>query len=125
MTNTILLLTFFSIGCLTDQGAKLPDSVAVPVDSIKSISITGKTVSAVVWCTVPTPCWGFVRTDQTVSGNNVHLKIFARNTTNDPCIQVLGSIEAPVRVTVPSAGSYTFRFWRYNNTTLDTTIAIP
>ncbi len=117
----VLILLAFA-GCITDTGERLPNLSRASVDSIKSIGIEGRTVSFTVQCTVPTPCYIFVGSDYSVSGRSISVTVYARPRNNDPCHQVLWSLEAPVSVVVLSAGTYTFQFWRWGGQTLDTTL---
>lgn len=111
--------------CLTDVGEELGDPKAVTAYSFKTAIVSGRDISFVVTCEVPTPCWAFNRIDSARSGNTFTVTVFARRTTSGPCLTVLSSIDAPFDVTVESAGSYTFEFWRYDGTVLDTTLVVP
>lgn len=131
MRKRILLLSVISVsfvflsGCVTDSEKKLPDPQQVGVWSIKSISVSGRTISATVVGMATESCWGFVRADHTISGSTITVSIFARRLTNDPCATVMTPIEAPLSITVPTSGTYTLKFWRQQNQSLDTTITIP
>ena len=120
----LLALAILVSGCLTDSGEKLPDPKPVSATAIQSAGISGMAISIVVRCVVPEPCWAFTRTDYSKSSNTFAVTVFARRTTNDPCLQVLSSIDAPFNVTVDALGSYSFQFWRYDGTTLDTTLIV-
>jgi len=121
---SLLVIVAFA-GCLTDSGEKLPDPIPVSAYLIKSANVSVRSISLVVACGTPNPCWCFTRTEHSRSANTYTVKVFAKLTTNDPCIQIVGSIDAPFNVTVEGPGSYTFRFWRYDGTTVDTTLVIP
>ncbi len=111
-------------GCLTDSEQKLPDPRPVSAFAFESATISGQTVSMVVRCMVPDPCWAFTGIDHSRTDNTITISVFARRVTNDPCPQVVWSIEAPFNVTIKNAGIYTFCFWRSDSTTLDTTLTI-
>jgi hypothetical protein len=113
------------LGCVTDSNQKLPEPKAVSTTLIKSTSIQERTIVFTVVCTTPEPCWKFVRFDNSTLGQSITTTVFAQRTTNDPCLQVLSSIEVPVTIVVPSNGTYSFRFWQYDGKTLDTTLTIP
>ncbi len=114
---TLISLTFG--GCITDMGEQLPDPEPVSADSIGGITLHGRTVSFIISCTVGDPCWRFVRSDYSISGQSVAVSIFARR-INATCPAVVVSINAPATIVVPSSGSYTFRFWRHGGQTLAT-----
>ncbi len=123
--KTAVFLTLISLtlgGCITDTGEQLPEPWPVSVDSIKGLTIRRQVAYFVVCCTIPEPCWVFVRSDYSISGRSIAVTIYARRRNNDPCIQVLSSLDAPATIVVPSSGTYTFRFWRYGGQTLDTTL---
>jgi len=121
----ISFVVFFGIaGCMTDSGESLPDPIPVSAYLIESAQISARTVTLEVVCSVPEPCWAFARTEQARSGNSYFVTVYARRTTNDPCLQVLSSINASFSTTVEAPGSYTFAFWRYDGTTLDTVLTI-
>lgn len=111
-------------GCPTDAGEQTPAPQAVPAISIKSISGSAGGVSFTVECSVPNPCWCYVRTDQTISGNTLLLKVFAGPLNNEPCIQVVSTVDASGSVALPAKGTYTVRFWKSDEATIDTTIAV-
>ncbi len=119
--SLLLILLIFG-GCITDTGEILPDVSRASVDSIKSIGVEGRTVSFTVASTVPTPCYIFVRSEYSISGQSIPVTVFVRPRNNDPCFQVLWSLDAPVAIVVPHSGSYTFKFWRWGGQTLDTTL---
>ena len=123
MCSLIVLMILIS-GCLTDSGKKLPDPEPVSAISIQSTNIGGMTISIVVRCRVPESCWVFTRTEHTRSNNTFAVTVFARRATNDPCLQVLSSIDAPFNITVDASGSYSFQFWQDNGTTVDTTLIV-
>ena len=127
MKNSRVLLwaavVLFS-GCLTDSGLELSEPKPVSAAAIRSANPTGRVISIVVNCVVPQPCWGFTRTNYNKSRNSYAVTVYASRITNDPCADVLSSIDAPFSVTVGAAGSYSFRFWQYGGTTLDTTIVV-
>jgi hypothetical protein len=121
------LIVLFSVimsmcGCLNDMGEQLPGSQPANAESISRAAIQGRTVSFLVVCTLPTPCWEFVRSEHSIAGPNIAVTVFARPLNSDPCIQVLSHAEAPATIVVPTAGKYTFHFWRYGNNSLDTTL---
>jgi hypothetical protein len=123
MRNFIIVISIVVCisGCI-DMGEQLPAPLPSSAEFICRVTIQGRTVTFNIVCMIPTPCWEFARSDHSISGQFIAVTVFTRPRNNDPCIQVLSSIEAPVTIEVPSAGSYTFRFWRYDSISVDTTL---
>lgn len=118
----LVLILLMLAGCITDTGEQLPNLGPASVDSIICIGMEGRTVSFTVQCTVPTPCYIFVRSEYSISGQSISVTVYVRPRNNEPCYEVLSSLEASASVVVPSAGTYTFQFWRWGGQTLDTTL---
>ena len=106
------------------SGENLPDPEPVSAMAIQSAKVSGRAISIVVRCVVPEPCWAFTRTEHSRSNNNFAVTVFARRVTNDPCLQVLSSIDASFDVIAEAPGSYSFQFWRSDGTTVDTTLIV-
>lgn len=124
MRDLIVLLSVIvsMCGCLNDMGQQIPVSQPANAESISRAAVQGRTVSFLVVCTLPTPCWEFVRSEHAIAGPNIAVTVIVRPLNGDPCIQVLSHVEAPATIVVPSAGTYMFHFWRYGNSSLDTTL---
>jgi hypothetical protein len=120
MKTPIYLLVLFSYACITDNG-----DVTRPLSAmrIQSMNISGRSISFVIRCETPTPCWTYVKTEQASSDNEIRFKVLGRS-SGDPCVQVLSSLDAPATTILPSAGTYSFRFWQYNDKSIDTTITV-
>jgi len=110
MEKFLTILSFIVIvgGCSRDFNEQLPNPYPVSSEFIKSVAIQERTVSFIVVCMIPEPCWDYVRTDRSASGQFITFTVFARRHNNDAYLQVLSSIEAPATISVPSAGTYTF-----------------
>lgn len=121
----ILLGAFMLVGCLTDAGENFTESRPVGATKFKSVSVSKQTISVLVTCELPNPCWKFVRIDYDKSGTTYDAKVFAAQTGERVCPQVIVYADVPLDVEVSGPGSYTFKFWRYDGTTLDTTIVVP
>lgn len=119
----ILLMAFMLAGCMTDAGVSEPRPFSA--GKFKSVNVSTRTISLLVDCQVPDPCWKFFRTDYNRSDMTYNAKIFAIPTGETVCPDVIGHVYAPLEVTVSGPGSYTFKFWRYDGTTLDTTVVVP
>jgi len=128
MKPTILVLLALSIvvGC-SDLGDQLPGSFVSPIaaNRIVQVDVTGRSLSFLVNCTMPEPCWVFQRIDQTLSGTVASIRVYGRRTTTEACAQVIWWLDARCNVSVPSAGTYTFTFWRGGTSTVDTTLSVP
>lgn len=96
----------------------------VPANKIAKLTITGKSITAKVIYTTPTPCWGFDRVEKTQSENSFTAKVFAKNNTMLNCPQVIGSISINHSINFQSGGDKTLRFWRSDSTYLDTTVTV-
>ncbi len=123
-TGLLLMLVILAGGCLTDSGEKLSSVKAVSAASIQSVAVSGRVVSVVARCVVPEPCWAFANTEYSRTNDTFAVTVFAGRTTSGPCVEVLSSVDATFKITVDAAGSYTFQFWRYDGTTLDTTVVV-
>lgn len=127
MLMTFLLMVTVSVpGCLRDMGTGSNFRVSqLPTDAIQSITVSGRTAIFSLVCAVPEAgCWKYLRTDQSADDGTILVTVQGQRTTNDPCLQVLGSIPVTTSITVPGPGTYEFSFWQYD-TTIDTTITIP
>jgi hypothetical protein len=130
MKIIIILLTvpLSLISCSTDTRVEALTDASVEATlisayKINNTAISGRSVSFVVNCVIPDPCWAFVRTEVTTLGKDVFFKVYARSTSS-ACTEVYYSLDAPASVTLQSSGTYIFHFWQYNDKTLDTTIVV-
>ncbi len=119
-----LLMVVTLAGCLINSEENQSDPIPVSANQIRNASVSGRTISIVAACETPTPCWCFSYTKHIRSANTYTVTVFARLTTNDPCITIVGSTDAPFNVTVEVPGSYSFRFWRSDDATVDTTLVV-
>jgi hypothetical protein len=124
MRNLMIVISIvLCISGCNDMGEQLPAPLPASAESIRFTTIQGRTVSFIVVCMIPTPCFEFVRSDYSTSGQIIFVTVYVRGNSNGLCEQVVSSIEAPITISVPSAGSYTFRFWRYDDSPVDTTLS--
>jgi hypothetical protein len=124
MKNIILSLLLIVIGCTSSTDSNNTLSGPITANRIKSVQISNHTITFLVNCTIPEPCWEYARTDQAINGFEVNLKIFGKRATNDPCVQVLSSLDAKTTTVVPTSGRYIFHFWSTDDTSIDTTIVV-
>ena len=122
----LLIATVSLSGCLRDMGTGSNFRVSqLATHSIKSVSVSGRTVTFSLGCAIPEAgCWKYLRADHSAGSGSYLVTVQGQRTTNDPCLQVMGSIPVTTSITVPGPGTYEFSFWQYD-TTIDTTITIP
>ena len=124
---SVLLASVISVpGCLRDMGTGSNFRISqLATHSIKSVAVSGRTVTFSLLCTTPEAgCWKHLRTDHSALNGSYLVTVQGQRTTNDPCLQVLGSVQVSTSITVPNPGTYEFSFRQYD-TTIDTTITIP
>jgi hypothetical protein len=118
-----LLLIFSRCTSSTDNTNTF--SSPLSANLIRSVTAANHKVSFVVSCTIPEPCWEYLRTDQDINSFDVYVTIVGKRITTDPCLEVLSSLDTKPTIIVPKAGAYTFHFWSTNETSIDTTIVVP
>ncbi|MDZ7766972.1 MAG: hypothetical protein U5K00_21580 [Melioribacteraceae bacterium] len=96
----------------------------VPANKIAKLTITGKSITAKVIYTTPTPCWGFDRVEKTQSENSFTAKVFVKSDGSSICPLVIDSISVNHSINFQSGGDKTLRFWRSDSTYLDTTVTV-
>jgi len=116
-----------SISCslFEEEKEQQKTEIMASVDSISIQSISDTNIEFTVFCTTPTPCWGFSRFEENRDTSDISIKVFIFSTTDDPCITVLGNIQIPLSMQVPYSGTYNFHFFQNDTTTFDTIISIP
>jgi hypothetical protein len=124
MKKLIFYLLLVFTGCTTSTDNNNLLSGPISANRIKSVTALDQEVNFIINCTIPEPCWKYLRTDQEISGFNINMKIIGQRITNDPCLEVLSSLDAKPTIIVPQTGIYTFHFWNTNETSIDTTVVI-
>ena len=126
MKHLILLsILFILLSCSIDSSNDLPDPHPANAKIIKSVNFDEDSVNFTVVSSVPQPCYSFASSKIESSNEVVNITIYTQRKTNDPCPDMVSSIESDITVPVESGNTYLFKFWKYNETTLDTTIIIP
>ena len=123
---SFLLVAVISVpGCLRDMGTGSNFRVSqLATHSINSVAVSGRTLTFSLVCATPEArCWKHLRTDHSAGSGTYLVTVHGQRTTNDPCLQVLGSIPVSTSITVPGPGTYDFSFCQYD-TTIDTTMTI-
>jgi hypothetical protein len=96
----------------------------IPVDSISVKNILSLTADFTASNFCGSMCWAKTYFEKTINGNNVYIKTFAVVDGSKICPDVCVYAETPVSISLPSAGSYVFHFWRSDSTSIDTTLII-
>ncbi len=123
MRNLISILFLFClIGCSVFEEDK--KTRIIPAESVKEITISGRSVNFNVSCRIPTPCWEFYKYEETVDETYYFIKFFAKITDQAVCPQVVSSLDAYYKVNVLKNGEYIFHFFQNDTTGLDTIIVI-
>jgi len=92
------------------------------------VVVTSKSASAVslvAQASWHNGCGYFNRADVVSQANSFLITIYGQQERDANCTQAFIEFDAPVNIQIPSAGTYTFRFWETDSTTLDTTFAVP
>lgn len=101
--------------------------LAVPVDSIAVGQVNGSGAGFIARVGWRNACGEFSHNVITRDGNTFTVTVIGKEYISPAtaCAQVETSFSAPVSVPLPGPGTYTFRFWRTDSTTLDTTLTAP
>lgn len=104
----------------SDEDLTLRSSVA----SAKVTSQSTSQVSFVAKASWHNGCGRFSRADVTQSASSFFITIYGTQKKNAVCTQAFIEFDAPVTIQVPATGTYTFKFWRTDTTSFDTTFAV-
>ncbi|MDE3057399.1 MAG: hypothetical protein KGJ59_05535 [Bacteroidota bacterium] len=91
-------------------------------------TVTAKTLSSVSF--LAHAAWGnscgrFSRAVVAKNGSVYSIKILGKQPKDAVCLAVVIAFEAPVTIGIFSPGTYTFKFWQSDSTTLDTPLTVP
>lgn len=121
-----LLPVFVPFSCSTDHGQDLPDPQPSSAMSIKSVDYNQDAVQFTVVSAVPQPCYRPHSSEVDRVSEIISIKIYVQRTTNDPCLDVMSSVESKISIPAVSGNTYKFQFWRYEEEApLDTTLTMP
>ena len=120
ITYLFLSIILFSCTIFEDDEIKRP----IPVDSISVNNITNLSVdfTASIFC--GSLCWKNTYFEKRISGSEVFIKTFAVLDGSSVCPAVCVDYQTPINISLISAGSYTFHFWRSDTSSMDTTLFI-
>jgi hypothetical protein len=122
-------LTVFSQGC--SKKATPPEwtwiQTPMAVDSIGVGQVDSTGAGFIVRAWWHDGCGRLSHNSIVRNGNSYSVAIWGEEYINHgtACSQVMTSFRVPVAVTLPGPGTFTFRFWRTDSTTLDTTLTVP
>jgi len=95
-----------------------------PVESIRMASKGASRVTFTAYASWGSSCGSYSRAEVGTTDSAFTIKIYGKEPKNAVCLAVMTTFEAPVTVFLPSPGAYTFKFWRSDSTSLDTTFTI-
>ena len=122
---TILLafsITIFECNSSTNNGEML--TLPSPVVSVTVSQKSTTQISFLAKASWHNGCGRFAYFDSTRTGFTYSIKVFGTQPKNAVCTQAFIQFDAPVAIKIPVSGSYTFRFWRSDTTSLDTTLVL-
>ena len=73
----------------------------------------------------PDPCHEHYFNDIVRNDSEILVSVYARREKRLICACVVTDIAWPIDVAVPWSGTYLFRFWQSDSTTVDTTLTVP
>jgi hypothetical protein len=96
----------------------------IPVDSISVNNISNLSVdfTASIFC--GSMCWKNTYFEKRISGSDVFIKTFAVSDESSVCPAVCVDYQTTINISLISAGSYTFHFWRSDTSSIDTTLIL-
>ena len=120
IVSTLFLISLLS-SCNMDNNI---ETALIWPDSLKEVSVSGRTVNFTVTCRIPTPCYDFDKYKEKQEGNHYFISFFAKHDKQRVCPQVVSSLNAYYKKTLHQDGEYVFHFMRKDSTSLDTVIVI-
>ncbi|MCH8568729.1 MAG: hypothetical protein LAT67_10715 [Balneolales bacterium] len=112
------------IDLITGDRNNRSDAQPIYTQSVESIELSNGKISFDLVGLTPNPCW--TAASPTYEKTGTTFNITQRGyPSNQPCVDVLGTIETSISLNVAPGTEYTFKFWRFDEATLDTTITIP
>jgi len=113
-------LVFYSCSVFEDDEI----TYTIPIDSISVKNISNLKVEFTASNFCGSMCWKKTYFGKRVSGNDIFIKTFAVVDGSTACPAVCVYAETPINITLPSAGSYSFHFWRSDTSSIDTTLIV-
>ncbi len=104
----------------SDEDLTLRSSVA----SAKVTSQSTSQISFVAKASWHNGCGRFSSADVIQNASSFLITVFGTQKKNAVCTDAFIEFDAPVTIQVPVSGTYTFKFWRTDTTSFDTTFAV-
>jgi hypothetical protein len=92
------------------------------VGEIKNIDISSLNVSFIVLAGWTNSCGRLHHADIEKNASIYSIKVVGCQFKDDVCLEAMLPFEAEININVKLPGEYTFKFWRSESTTIDTTI---
>jgi hypothetical protein len=96
----------------------------IPVDSISVNNISNLFVDFIASVFCGSMCWKNTYFEERISGNDVFIKTLAVLDGSSVCPAVCVDYQTPINISLLSAGSYTFHFWKSDTSSIDTSLII-
>ena len=117
-----ILIALGSCSSSSDQGDYFER--ATPVLTQTVTAKTSTIVSFLARATWGSSCGSFSRSEVARTDSVYFIKVFGRQPKDAVCLTVVISFEAPITVNIPSPGTYSFKFWKSDSTSKDTTFTV-
>jgi len=124
------LAVAFSALCVTFMGCSvtdLGDELLILRSSVATATLTNQSTSQVTFLARASwfnGCGRFARAEITRNASSFFITIYGMQPKDAVCTQAFILFPAPVTIQIPSGGTYTFKFWRTDSTSYDTTLTI-
>lgn len=116
----ILLSGLLFLSCQDPEESPKVITAKSPVTSIVDVTRTGTIVTAWVWASWPNGCGRYSHYEIFSADSVRFITVYGQQPEGAVCTQ--GFIRYLTGISIPNlpAGSYTFRFWQSDSTTVDT-----
>lgn len=119
----LVLFSIIFLSCQTDI-VNQPDKITLKsyVGSVTVSSKTNNKVSFIAKASWHNGCGKFSHFTSTKTDNVFDITVYGEQPKDAVCTLAIIEYDAPIEISIEESGKYTFRFWRSDATTLDTTI---
>jgi hypothetical protein len=124
--SIMFIIPLIVLGCKSDVVEPPPAPPAgslAGVQAIREVETAHGTVIISLECEVSSTGWQFSHAATQRSGNTFDTKVFAVN-KSQISTPILTTIKASVKQRGITPGTYTFRFWKSDQETVDTTVVV-
>ncbi len=122
---TVFILSVIVLHWCQEKGGDAHQVLPVRVLSVTlpdTIQL-GQPIRFETTCGTSTPCWLFKRFEISQTRKQYSITVYAEY-DGRPCVQVIGTLKASSSVVPQERGTYTFRFWRARDRTLDRVVVV-